>query len=71
MSWHGLVDFVMQNKIVFGLLATAGISTMPAADCPVNWRTLYQWIYDWAHVFLNFKRPMQPVGNPPPANPKP
>lgn len=69
MTWHTLVDVVEQNKIVTGLIVTAAISTMPATDCPVSWRTLYAWIYDGAHLFLNLRRPTLPAGTP--ANPKP
>jgi hypothetical protein len=70
MNQHYLYDVVMNNKVLIGLMVTAIISTMPAADCVVSWRTLYAWIYDAAHLFLNFKRPSMPAGSPP-AQPKP
>lgn len=69
MNWHTPVDIVEQNKIVTGLVVTAGITTMPEAGSPLSWRTLYAWIYEWAHLFLNMRRPTLPAETP--ANPKP
>lgn len=62
--WHSAVELVEQNKIVTGLIVTAAISTMPAADSPFNWRTLYSWIFDGAHLFLNLRRPTLPAETP-------
>lgn len=52
--------FVAHNKMVFALIATAGISTMPAPGSQVNWLTLYTWLFDWLHQFPNIKRPIPP-----------
>jgi hypothetical protein len=64
-----VVNLMTDNKLVCGLVVTAAISTMPAAGAPLSWRTLYGWIYDGAHLFLNLRRPTLPAETP--ANPKP
>lgn len=69
MTWHRLGEFLLENKIAMGLLVTAGIATMPATSSTLSWRTLYTWIYEWAHLFLNLRRPTLPAETP--ANPKP
>lgn len=64
MNCPPLVEFLSNHKFVVGLVATAGIITMPSPGSPLNWKTLYQWFYDWVHQFLNLRRPMQPAERP-------
>lgn len=42
-----------------GYVGTAIVSTMPAKDAEWNWRTLYGWFFDCAHMMLNSRRPTQ------------
>ena len=69
MTWHDFFHFINQNRIVFELLTTAAIATMPGPGSPFNLRTLYTWMYDCAHLFSNLKHPTKPAETP--ANPKP
>jgi hypothetical protein len=69
LNWHGVVAVVKGNQLLFGLLTTAAIVTMPAPGSPFNWRTLYTWIYEGAHLFMNLRRPTLPAETP--ANPNP
>jgi hypothetical protein len=73
MNWHGLVSFVGQNKLALALLATAAIVTMPEPGSEPKWETLYRWIFDCAHQYLNMKRPTLPADRTmeKPAQPKP
>lgn len=57
---HYLVDVIENNKLLLGLAVTAGIVTMPEPGTEISWRSLYRWIFDWAHQFLNMKRPTLP-----------
>lgn len=66
MKWHIVWQFVLNNKIVLGLVATAGISTMPPPGSPINWRTLYTWLYDWLHQFPNIKPSVKDPDKPKP-----
>lgn len=63
---HAVWLFILGNKIVLGLLLTAGISTMPQPGAKLSWLTLYTWIYDWAHQFPNIKRPASEPDKPKP-----
>ena len=38
-------------------VVTAAISTMPAKDAQWNWRTLYGWFFDFAHMLINSRHP--------------
>lgn len=69
MPANGVMRFVAEHELAFGYVASAAIATMPAADCPLTWKTLYVWFYDAVHMALNMRRPTPPV--PPPAQPKP
>jgi hypothetical protein len=64
MSWKDLVDVVKHNQLLFGLLGTAAIVSMPAPGSNMSWLTLYTWIYEGAHLFLNLKRPTTPAETP-------
>lgn len=68
MNLHAVVAVVENNKLACGLAVTAAIATMPAPGSPFNWRTLYQWIFDGAHQFVNLRRPTLPAETP--AKPK-
>ena len=65
---HYILDVIENNKLLFGLMGTALVVTAPEPGVPWNLKTLYKWIFDGAHQFLNMKRPTMPVT--PPAQPK-
>ena len=75
-----VMTWAKDNQIIFGLLASAIISTMPA-DLPTwkqfpNW--MWHWVRDAANTFLNFRGMKTrleslavPIEEPPKKEPKP
>lgn len=46
-----------------GYVATAVVNTMPPKDADWNWRTVYGWFFDCAHLLINSRRPTQDPPN--------
>lgn len=49
-AWFALKTWVLGNKVAFALLTTAAIKVAPVPGQPFK---PYQFLYDWAHQYLN------------------
>jgi hypothetical protein len=63
MTWHYAIQCVEQHwesiTIFGGLLLTSTIRTMPPPGSVFNRATMYKWLYDNLHQFLNMRNPTQ------------
>jgi hypothetical protein len=63
--WDKVWGFLYGNKLIIGLFITSAVRVAPVPGQP--W-TLYTFLYDWAHQFLNItntRLTKEPVVSPP------
>jgi hypothetical protein len=65
MTWQQAYNFVHNNELIFGLLASAIIITMP--EKLPGWREVPEWLWEWTRdclkTFMNFRHSGAPVSD--------
>jgi hypothetical protein len=73
MTWHEFVSHIFAylaqhvgtDEFVLWSILSAAALNMPVPGSPATWRTLYEWLYNTVHQFLNTGRTPRPTQAPP------